>query len=168
MPSGDCSDMRGGVALVPLRRRDGTVCAYAFVDPVDWPHVARFTWRLHYEGYAIRGVGKRTIYMARELLGVHDPKIRTDHRNGDRLDNRRRNLRSGSALLNNQNLTVLRSDNRSAHRGVIWHKTKRRWWAYARLGGKQHSLGYHDTPEQAADAAQAFRAAHMPFSQEAA
>lgn len=67
------------------------------------------------------------------------------------------------------------SQNRSPHgyrggtsgfRGVSWAKNMKRWLAHATLDGRIHRLGYYKTPEEAAAAAAAFRAEHMPFSVE--
>jgi hypothetical protein len=160
---------------IPLRRRrrDGAVCAYTLVDAVDYERLARWTWRLHAEGYAVRyetRAGKsRRIYMHRVILGL----AFGDPRQGDhidhlaKLDNRRSNLRiapRGQAdNLQNQGSR----GGTSQYRGVSWAKRERKWRAYACVYYKNHHLGYFDDEHEAAAVAAAFRAQHMPFSDDA-
>ena len=77
------------------------------------------------------------------------PEI-TDHINGDGLDNRIENLRSGTWELNAQNQRRARSDNKTQFLGVIFRDNKYRAdiWAL----GKPHFLGRFDTPEKAHEA----------------
>src|SRR4051812_35355099 len=84
---------------IPLCRRDGTIRAWAVVDDVDYDEVAAHRWHLSASGYAVRNVrtaeGRfRTVAMARWLCRLDAGDGRhVDHRNRDRLDNRRCNLR---------------------------------------------------------------------------
>jgi hypothetical protein len=52
-------------------------------------------------------------------------------------------------------------------RGTYFAARRGRWVAVAQLNGKRHFLGYYDTQEQASAVSAAFRAEHMPFSQDA-
>lgn len=74
-----------------------------------------------------------------------------DHINGNKLDNRKSNLRicSHSENLRNQRKP---KDNKSGFKGVSWHKGAKRWCAEIRSNGKRHHLGYFDTAEDAAKA----------------
>lgn len=78
----------------------------------------------------------------------------------------KRRIAERGALDNGQNLG-LRSTNTSGFRGVAWHKPTRKWLAKVTLNGKQHNLGSFETPEQADAVCKAFRAEHMPFSDDA-
>lgn len=81
----------------------------------------------------------------------------TDHINGNRLDNRRENLR---VVTNRQNLLNrrLQDNNTSGYRGVSHyngqaHKDiKKRWTAEIKVMGKRKHLGYYLTAEDAARA----------------
>lgn len=81
------------------------------------------------------------------------PKEQLDHINRDRSDNRLANLRLASMSENACN-GVLRSTNTSGFRGVSLdkRKTKKKWLAQIVKDGKQHSLGYFLTKEEAYDA----------------
>lgn len=71
-----------------------------------------------------------------------------DHVNCVKADNRLRNLRSVTHAENSRNIPRIAS-NTSGYKGVGWHKCRERWRAYIQIDGRQKSLGYHDTPEEA-------------------
>jgi hypothetical protein len=153
-------------------RDAGEVAARVLVDEDDWLRFARFRWRLH-DGYAIStgsrrnpiGEPERHYFLHRLILGLdHGDKRRADHRNRDRLDCRRANLRIVTQAQNNQNVTA---SGAVPYRGVCLHTPSGRYFARVTIDGRTHSLGYHRTPLEAAAAAEAFRAEHMPFSEEA-
>lgn len=80
-----------------------------------------------------------------------------DHINGDKLDNRRENLRlrSRSEQMRNGN-DGARSTNKSGHRGVSYVKSRERfgkpWMAYVTVNYKTKNLGWYATVEEAAEA----------------
>jgi hypothetical protein len=74
-----------------------------------------------------------------------------DHINRDRSDNRMANLRLATRGQNNMN-TGLRSDNKSGHTGITWHKGSNKWRATIHHNGKQIQVGMFDTIEEAAKA----------------
>lgn len=160
---------------IPLRAADGSVRAYARVDAADFDALNRWRWHLTNKGYAARKTRNRRAgtqtrhFMHRQLLGLAaNDRREGDHKNGNRLDNRRSNLRiSRDGYDNAQNRRMSRR-NSSGFRGVTWDKRKGRWMATAMVGRRRHFLGYHDTAEHAGAAAAGFRALHMPFSEEAA
>jgi len=133
------------------------------VDAADFEWLSAWRWRLTSRGYAVRGEGRRNVYLHRELLGLErGDGLEGDHRNGDPLDNRRENLRVVSHTGNQQNRHY--GYGSSTHRGVCWHKARSKWEAHARLAGKRHYLGLFTDEQQAAAAAARFRAEHMPYS----
>jgi len=56
----------------------------------------------------------------------------------------------------------------SRFRGVYWHKRRKKWVAQVTVAGEQHYLGVFDDEEDAGRMASSYRAAHMPFSSDAA
>jgi len=155
--------------LIPLRRRDGTVCAHATVDIGDLDWLNQHRWSLRAQGYAARtakrGGKEWAVAMHRAILGLElgDPR-QVDHINGNRLDNRRANLRVVTNAENGQNRTSLQARNISGYRGVTWYAPRRKWRAKVTLARRQYTLGYFDDVHEAGRIAAAFRAANMPFS----
>lgn len=156
---------------IPLRGRGGGIRAYALVDDEDYERVAAHRWSLQGTGYAHRKVGPKgaqtAILLHRFILGLEKGDgLHTDHRNGDRLDCQRANLRIVTNAQNHQNRTVGKA-NRSGHLGVSWFplaRTPGRWRAAVVLDGKQHHLGLFDDVDDAAQAVADFRAEHMTHS----
>lgn len=93
------------------------------------------------------------------LTGTEPPEV--DHRNGIRPDNRKRNLREGSSLINKRNMK-LRKDNSTGICGVVRVRRTGKWMAYIGEGGKQRFLGNFDNQAQAA-AARAAEAKRLGF-----
>jgi hypothetical protein len=152
----------------------GRFVAWALVNAADFAWLNQWRWCLHTRGYVCRSVwvgGKcQVILMHRLILGLeHGDKRQGEHENRNKLDNQRSNLRIAPRgdLDNRQNLDPY-ANNTSGHRGVSWNKANRRWVAHARLGGKRHNLGSFATPEEADRVVKAWRAVHMPFSEDAA
>lgn len=115
-----------GAKRVPIRGvlPDGTRgrVGWALVSEEDYERVSALKWSLAGRGYA-RAAGSRrrgekfpTIYMHRMVLDA-PPGKQVDHRNGDKLDNRRENLR---LVTNSQNHAGYssRPPGPSGHRGV--------------------------------------------------
>ena len=143
--------------LIPL-----TQGKMALVDDEDYEKVRSYKWYL-LSGYAVRHVfyyenGKRKctpIFMHRLILNT-PPELKTDHKNGNKLDNRRHNLRSATAHQNgcNQNKTTRRTS--SIFKGVCFERTRRKWKAtfgYTEDGKKlTTNLGRFDDEIAAAQA----------------
>jgi hypothetical protein len=130
--------------------------------------MARWKWRLHNTGYAIRWRTKALpadapLLMHRAILGLSDEALTIDHINRNRLDNRRTNLRVVTKSQNAQNVPG-KSGTSSRYRGVAWNSEKTVWEAKTSIGGRKSFLGYHAAEVDAARAAESFRRTHMPFS----
>lgn len=77
-------------------------------------------------------------------------RVSVDHINGDKLDNRRENLRLLSRPQQMTNLADgLRSSNTSGHRGVSLIRKSGKWMAHATVDGRSVSLGAFATREEA-------------------
>lgn len=159
---------------IPLRHKDGSIRAYTVVDADVFDRLGHLRWCLSHQGYVHRHAPKgqypRKIWLHREVLGLgprkSDPR-EGDHQHGDKLDNRRASLRIVTPAENAQNRIGQDRRNKSGYRGVSWHKREQRWIAQATIRGRLHHIGAFISREEAGRAAAAFRAAHMPFSQEA-
>lgn len=122
---------------------------YFLVDREDFDRVNEHKWYLNIHGYMrLRGGGG---VLHRYVLDITDPKIEVDHVNGDKLDNRKSNLRVVTHVQNCQN-TKKSATNKSGFKGVSFHKALNEWRADIRVDGKTKYLGCYSTPEVAARA----------------
>lgn len=74
-----------------------------------------------------------------------------DHINGNKLDNRRENLRVVTQTENNFNMRKS-SRNKSGFKGVYWENQHKRWVAQMIDFGKRKVVGFFKTAEAAAEA----------------
>jgi hypothetical protein len=157
------------VRRIALRCRDGFPHAFAVVDAADYARLSEFRWYLASNGYARRtskADGQRKIYLHRAILGLEPgDKRQVDHINGDKLDNRRSNLRIATSMENAQNRRGGRGS--SPHRGVSWSNTNNGWLAYSQVNGVRTHLGTFGSEEAAARAVDRHLASHAPFSPQA-
>lgn len=80
-----------------------------------------------------------------------------DHANGDKLDNRRENLRLRDRRQQMSNTAdKLQQNNTSGTRGVSYVQKTGRWYANVMVDGRTISLGHHDTEEEAIGARRAW------------
>jgi hypothetical protein len=124
--------------------------------------------RATYDGY--RRIGFRTLssrkcsyFFAHRLAWFIAygalPKNQIDHIDGQKANNRLKNLRDVSSTLNARNRKMPRN-NTSGITGVSWNKRRGRWEACASLNNKNTHIGYFDDISEAEAAVKAFRAKH--------
>jgi hypothetical protein len=135
------------------------------VDEADAESVVAYRWRLSPYGYAQRsfkrGAVKTYQSLHRQLLGLaFGDGLEVDHINGDRLDNRRENLRIVTKAEQAQNA---QRHGRRIARGVCFHRGNRKWMAYGYSAGRIVHLGYFTDVEEAGRVATAWRSQHMPL-----
>lgn len=137
----------------------------ALVDDAVYVWASDVRWCQNAAGYVVRRSGKDVIYLHRVILGLSKGDgIKTDHENGNKLDNRRENLRLATDALNKQNVRSIGRTSR--FRGVSYtsRNQSRPWVAQVQIDGRNHHLGYHAEEVSAAKAAEAFRRRHMPYA----
>lgn len=121
----------------------------AIVDDEDYAELSKYNWHLA-NGYVVRHVSAKPDireYMHRAVNGT--PKgLVTDHINGDKLDNRRINLRTATATQNAMNYSK-QKNSKNPYRGVSLHKRSGLWRARLRVEKQEILLGYFKTPEEA-------------------
>lgn len=150
---------------IPVKVYGTDDVVYALVDEQDYPRVQPRKWGLS-EGYAARkDVAYREFDGTRYYVGVlmhrflmdAEPGQFVDHINGDRLDNRRSNLRFCSFQQNLQNRAPLSEriggSLQSKYKGVGRADSRKNpWRAYIGIDGKSKHLGCFATEEDAARA----------------
>ena len=114
---------------------------FALVDDEDFDWLNQWKWHYGGRGYAVRTVNhSEKIYMHRVLLKPSKGK-ETDHKNMNRLDNRKNNLRICDARQNQLN-TNPNSRNTSGYRNIYWNTGARKWCIYLRINKKNKFMGY--------------------------
>lgn len=128
----------------------------AMIDYNDWCEVKGYTWRIDKRGYVVRSTRSRALGLAftfrlhREIMKA--PKgVEVDHKNGNKLDNRKSNLRFATKPQNQWN-SKMRINNTSGFKGVSFEKAKGKYAARIRVGSKYFRCGYFCTAIEAAAA----------------
>jgi|ERR1035437_99265 hypothetical protein len=133
-------------AEIDLRNTPGEIVGIARIDSLDLPRVIQYRWCMDSSGYAIGRVNRKLIRLHSFIMGVSY----IDHRNRNRLDNTRENLRAATHYQNMMNKAGI--DKTSRYRGVSWSKSNR-WAVYAKFKQTQKRFwGYYDTELEAAHA----------------
>ncbi len=128
--------------------------SFFIIDSADFSAVSEYTWFYGKRGYPTAHLsrrskdGYRTIPLHRYLLHPEDG-CDVDHISGDKLDNRRCNLRVCTHQENMFN-QKLRSTNTTGYYGVSRMKSTGRFEAYIHHDGKKVYLGTYATAEEAA------------------
>ena len=88
--------------------------------------------------------------------GVDPSEKQVDHINGDKLDNRIKNLRLVTNQQNQFNRSSLKINNTSGKTGVCWYKKYKKWVAQIEVRDNQkrknYNLGYYTKKEDAIQA----------------
>jgi hypothetical protein len=138
--------------LIPL-----TQGKHAIVDAGDYDKLIKLKWYYNKTGYAInlkyiRGSGRKNqkqtcLYMHRLIVNPPD-EMYTDHINGDKLDNRRCNLRICTNKENTRNKK--KTCGTSKYKGVSWDIKSSKWRASIAPNKICLYLGVFNTQEEAA------------------
>lgn len=133
---------------------------FALVDIEDLPKLGKWKWHFHHTGYVVRNRylgfidGKHKFKherLHRVIMGNPKDKM-VDHVNGDKLDNRKSNLRVTDNAHNKANGRLYRT-NKTGYKGV--HQAiSGRYFAVISKGGNDGNihLGTFDTAREAAKA----------------
>jgi len=128
---------------------------FTTVDDDDFEWASKLRW-YYAKGYAVRNTqkkcGQRQVYLHRMIANTLDGMF-TDHVSGNKLDNRKSNLRTCSKQENNRNATK-RKDNKTGFKGVYLKKSSGKFVAQIQTGENpnQTNLGYFSTAEEAGEA----------------
>jgi hypothetical protein len=133
-----------GTWCIDLHTLSGVVVGTALFDGEDLQVVQTHRWHMVRKGYcATTGAGRGARFLHRMVLnlgGMAQDAVEVDHINGNKLDNRRMNLRKVSRAENAQNLGVSRNSTTGV-RGVIWDRVRQQYRAEMRVAGKRHYAG---------------------------
>lgn len=129
---------------------------YTIIDSIDFEWLNQYRWQVDSDGYAVRrmlkGEGHRNGKIRMPRFIVNPPKgMVVDHINGNKLDNRRENLRVCTQAENARNRKVTKR-NKCGYKGIYWVERDKRWKGYIHVKGKGLHLGYFKTLLEGAQA----------------
>ena len=102
----------------------------AFVDDRDFEYLSQFSWYANFNGYnwyATRKENRKTIYMHRVIMKLHNPgfKGHIDHVDMNGFNNQYSNIRIATRSQNGANRR-LQINNTSGYMGVSWNKQRQK------------------------------------------
>jgi hypothetical protein len=128
------------------------------VDPDQLPLINHLTWMETDHGYVLNSQRE---YLHRVITQARCGQV-VDHRNGNKLDNRRENLR---VIDRARNVLNRRAKAGRKYKGTRFHSDRNQWSARISYQKKTYYLGYFSTEESAACAYnQAARELHKEFA----
>lgn len=126
----------------------------SIVDDEDFELVSAYLWQAKVHGQTVyaRGIidanANKSAYMHRLIMGISDPRIKIDHKDGNGLNNSRGNLRIATHSQNMKN-RKLNQKKETKYKGVT--KCKGGYYARITVDRKVISLGRFTTQEHAAN-----------------
>jgi len=136
------------IKLIPL-----TQGQFAILDAEDFERIEEMgPWCYLARGYGVKAKPNRKglIYMHRKIIKVKKG-IYLDHINGNKLDNRKINLRKCTRQQNNWNVPPNKR-NKTGFKGVTFNKNKKRYTASLKVNKVKYTIGTFDCPVEAAKA----------------
>jgi hypothetical protein len=134
------------IKLKEIRLYDGSITV---VDDDDFEKYGEYKFYSNGKGHVYRNGENGTMYLHREIMNAPDGMI-VDHINGDKLDNRKSNLRLATPRQNQFNKRKTTKETSSLYKGVCWIKKTNAWLSSIRIDGVRTNLGYYETEEAAA------------------
>lgn len=139
-------------AEIILYDNDNVEIKRAKVDLDDVDKVIKHKWYyLHNSdfgnGYACAAYCRKSLLLHKFITNTDDTIV-IDHKNCDKLDCRKKNLRYADKSKNSQNREPPKT-NTSGFTGVTWNKNRNRWYARLEINGEKVSLGSDKNKEEA-------------------
>jgi len=110
-------------------------------DDNNYEKVKHIKWCIHSKGYVVGTKNNKNCLLHHLINGKPKINYETDHKNKDKLDNRKINLRFVTNSKNQFNKDI-QSNNKSGVKGVCFDNLKNKWRAYIKVNNIQKDLGY--------------------------
>ena len=138
------------MAKLEIKNKNNAIIGYSILDKDDFKRAKQFRWSMHSGGYCQTRVNGKLIKLHQFILGKKQG-YEIDHFNGNKLDNRKQNLRFCTKSQNQFNCGPSKR-NTSGLRGVSWHKKAGKWQARFRYNYEYIWLGLFNDKQEAGDA----------------
>lgn len=116
------------------------------VDDEDFEYLRQWRWYINAQGYAVGykdwNKEKKSLVRMHRIINRTPSGLLTDHINGNKLDNRRNNLRNANRSQNACNSRP--RSNSTNHKGVSWDGKNKRWRVQIGLNGKNYVFGRYE------------------------
>ncbi|AYP68281.1 HNH endonuclease [Bacillus phage vB_BcoS-136] len=132
---------------VILRDREGLETGRTIIDLEDLKKISKHTWSINIHGYARANKNNKYIGMHKLITNTDKNEI-VDHKDRNRLNNRKSNLRIVSSSDNAINKNI-QSNNSSGVSGVSYYKSRDRWVAEIKYEGVKKWIGSFSSKEKA-------------------
>jgi hypothetical protein len=131
---------------------------FALVDDEDYEWLSQYKWSINQKG----GYAKRNLTIAERVAGVSSlmhrqilglkrgDKRQGDHKFGNRLDNRKENLRIVDNQKNSWNQTRKMKGCTSQYKGVSWNAQCKKWQTHIKKNDIREFLGVFTKEKEAA------------------
>lgn len=120
------------------------------IDTEDLDRVSKYCWYKNNQGYIVSRIGNKIIRLHRFILNINGDRI-IDHKNRDKKDNRKVNLRIANYQQNSVNRGAGRNSTTGV-KGVSKSKNGERYVAIVYKDGRRIHIGTYDTIEEARQA----------------
>lgn len=118
-----------------------------YIDKDDYDKIKKRCWLEDRKGYIYTRMDDKLIKLHRYIMGVTDRNIQVDHKDRNKKDNRKSNLRTCINAENECNRDTPKN-NKSGFRGVFFNKDKDKWQVKVR----NKFLGYFNSYDEAVNA----------------
>lgn len=120
-------------------RIKGELFADVLIDDEDYDIISQFTWKINTSGHVQTIRFGKTILLHRFILNISDPTIIVDHRDRNKLNCQKYNLRQTDHKGNARNRSAI---GKTGHIGV--YKVGNKYRARIKVNGRNISLGNYD------------------------
>jgi len=111
----------------------------AIVSPEDYDKVSQYSWHQNNYGYVMACIDKKNKSLHRFVMNAEENDL-IDHKNNNKLDNQRGNLKFSDSSKNSLNRT-LKEGKTSKYKGVYYKNNKKKYYAELTIEGMWYYLG---------------------------
>jgi hypothetical protein len=129
-----------GIAVIYMKNKKNNELKEILVDEEDWHGLMQSSWSNN-TGYAIGTIDGKPLKMHRYIMKTIDSKTFIDHINGNRLDNRKENLREVTAAENGINKKPRNDENATSKYNGVHRRSANRFGAIVTKDGINYRLG---------------------------